>query len=330
MKLAICMESVGYLESFIEYLDTKENCPFVLLGFTDVSKLIEACKSDREIKLIVIAEERYSADLDKLKVRKIILGEGRGELPKGVTRVSRIQPVGYIYKNIMEICMEEDCLPAYPSAGKEARVIGFYSPIKRAMQTSFARALGRSLSTAYKVLYVGLEPYDGYGSFWHGWVKDVFDLICHLEDDGDKFAYRVGIVEHSKEGLFYIPTPSNGQNLIYVTVREWLLLIRKLKEMGKYDFILLDLSDAIQGVYEILRQCEIIFTVKVPGKMAMNKMQQYEFMLHFSNYDDVLDKTVSTQVPEIKTITDDGEYWTLNDWRDYIREAEEWHLGVRL
>lgn len=329
MKLAICADNYSYLESFMEYLESKENCPFELIGFTDIDKLLSALDMEQHIRIVVITEGMFSEQLEKYTVKFLVLDEGLNRDIGNAFWVDKYQPVGDIYKAIMELCLEEESLPPFSKEGKETRIIGFYSPIKRAMQTSFSLALGRSLSSRYKVLYVSFEQYAGLREFAQGdFSKDLFDLLYYLKEPAEKFAYRFSQVERRRGELSYIPPVMAGQNLVYITLREWLMFINRLKAMGRFDFILLDLSDCLQGIFEILRMCEKVFTVTVPERTAVGKLEHYEYLLQMYECGDVLDKTCRKTLPRIERLPDEGDLWTLDVWREFVRQVEIEDFGV--
>ena len=313
----------------MEYLEVRECCPFELLGFTDVDRLMSALDIQPEIRVVVISEEMFLEKLEDYEAKILILDEGLGKNARRAFWIDKYQAASDIYKAIVEVCMEEDHLPMYPTEGNSARVLGFYSPIKRAMQTSFALALGRSLSTGYKVLYVSFEQYAGLREFTRGgFGKDLFDLLYYLNEPSEKFAYRFSQIEQHRGEMSFVPPVVAGHNLVYVTLREWLQLIDRLKALGKFDFILLDLSDSLQGIFEILRQCEKIFTVTIPEGTAISKMEQYEYLLRMYECEEVLDKTLQKTLPRIEEVPDEGELWTRDVWREFVRKVEKEDLKV--
>ena len=50
-----------------------------------------------------------------------------------------------------------------------------------------------------------------------------------------------------KGNLDYIPPMRNGQNLLGITWEEWRSLFQRIEELGKYEYVILDLSESIQG-----------------------------------------------------------------------------------
>ena len=49
-----------------------------------------------------------------------------------------------------------------------------------------------------------------------------------------------------KGNLDYIPPMRNGQNLLGITWEEWRSLFQRIEELGKYEYVILDLSESIQ------------------------------------------------------------------------------------
>lgn len=329
LKLAICDKDADYVERFMSYLESQGEIPFELMGFTDIRRMERMYEEKGPIQLVVISEELYERELEKTASHTLVLTEGRGKTVVKAWQTDKYQSAREIYKTILELCIEEAEVQIAQTEESPARVLGFYSPVKRAMQTAFALALGRSLATRYRVLYVSFEPYAG----WRGFLqreggKDLFDLLYYLKEPEEKFVYRLKQVEQKMGELDYIPPVLAGQNLVYITVREWLSFLKRLKDMGKYDFILLDLSDCLQGLFEILRMCEKVFTVTMPQGTAIGKMEQYEYLLRMYECDDVIGKSVKKQVPELKAIPDDGQWWTVDGWRQFIRKVETEDLRV--
>ena len=329
MFFALCDSDAGYLERFMKYVEEKANTPFEMMGFTDVKHLAEVAGKELTLSVLVVSEELYEPALEKLATKTLVLDEGGGKTTLHALKVDKFQQVREIYKMIIELCLQEKDISLPTLMIKKTRVLGFYSPIKRAMQTSFALALGRSLATRYKVLYLSFEPYAG----WNGLLcreggKDLFDLLYYLKETKERFLYRFEQVERKVDRLCYVPPVHAGQNLVYVTTKEWLLLLSRLTDMGKFDFILLDLSDSLQGIFEILRSCEKVFTVVHKEAVSVSKVEQYEYLLRMYECDDVLEKTIQKKLPEFEAIPDEGEWWTFDNWKQFIRKIEEDDLGV--
>lgn len=112
----------------------------------------------------------------------------------------------------------------------------------------------------------------------------------------------------------------SGQNLLTVTAGEWLQLLQRITELGEYEYVILDLSESMQGLYELLRCCRKVFTLMANDKIAQSKMMQYEQMLALYEYEDVLKKTCKCRVSKIYKLPEELEQYTRGDFAEFVRE----------
>lgn len=112
----------------------------------------------------------------------------------------------------------------------------------------------------------------------------------------------------------------SGQNLLTVTAGEWPQLLQRITELGEYEYVILDLSESMQGLYELLRCCRKVFTLTANDKIAQSKMMQYEQMLALYEYEDVLKKTCKCRVSKIYKLPEELEQYTRGDFAEFVRE----------
>ena len=79
----------------------------------------------------------------------------------------------------------------------------------------------------------------------------------------------------------------------------WLNMLAILRKSGLYDYIIVDVSDFIQGTFSILRESQTIFSLIKSDSQACSKWQQYSSVLMESGYGDILNKTRTSEVPYI-------------------------------
>ena len=95
-------------------------------------------------------------------------------------------------------------------------------------------------------------------------------------------------------------------------------------ECGEYDYIILDLTNYVQGLYQILRQCSHVYTITRNDGMALAKIAHYENVLKELAYEDVLEKTRKCSFPiyrQLPVATEDLLYCELADYaRKILRE----------
>jgi hypothetical protein len=197
--------------------------------------------------------------------------------------------LGYLQKN--KVCF---------SQSTEPRIVTLYSPIKRCMQTTFGMHLAHILSKNGRTLYLNLEGYSGFDRVISGSLsKDISDFIYYVnqvsEDNSlitQNYIYRLGEVE-------MIPPVLNPCNLQDITEEMWIHALHILKTCGLYDYIVVDASDFIHGTFSILRESQVVFSLTKADEHASAKWQQYCSILEASGYEDILQKTRSTELPRV-------------------------------
>lgn len=187
--------------------------------------------------------------------------------------------------------------------GKEDKkgscIISLYSPIKRCMQTTFGMHLAQLLTQRGRVLYINLEGYSGQEYLTDGaFSKDISDFIYDINQSTkdisimiQNYIERIGEVDRIAPVL-------NPCNLQEITEEMWIHLLRTLQECGLYEYVLLDLSDFVQGRLAILQESRVIFSVKRSGAKEQAKWQQYYDVLDKTDGGHILEKTQSVVIPE--------------------------------
>ena len=90
--------------------------------------------------------------------------------------------------------------------------------------------------------------------------------------------------------------------------------------MGEYDFIVMDLSECMQGLFDVLRICQRVYTITVEDKAGCAKLTQYEKLLEQYSYEDVLEKTLKCSMPKIRRLPTDLEYYDRGELAEFVME----------
>lgn len=94
---------------------------------------------------------------------------------------------------------------------------------------------------------------------------------------------------------FILPA-SCGYDLYGIAREEWRRLLDLLDD-GQYDVILLDLSDGVQGLFDVLRRCTRIYTIVREDGFAAAKLAQYRETLERTDYSDVWERSKKLKLP---------------------------------
>ena len=176
-------------------------------------------------------------------------------------------------------------------------MIGIYSPVHRIGKTRFALRLGQKMAYHVPVLYLNLEGYSGGGHYFqHGADRDLGDLLYFLKQEREDWGLKLSSMAVRKNGMDYILPMKNEQDLRSVRGEEWIRLLDMIMEKCLYEAVILDLGDAVCGLYDILRKCDRIYTLYICESAAEAKLDQYEDNLREAGYADILAKTVKKRV----------------------------------
>ena len=149
---------------------------------------------------------------------------------------------------------------------------------------------------------------------------DMADLLYFLNTEKEKFRIRMRTMVQQLGNLDYIPPMRAGQNLLPVTAEEWTGLLEKIEDLGEYEYVILDLSESMQGLFDILRKCKKVFTSVGKDRMAERKLMQYEQLLALSEYEDVLEKTEKLDLTEIHRLPEELEQLTRGELAEVAKK----------
>lgn len=312
--MALCDTEEEYAQLMTEFLRKKKELPWKIHTYTSVQELM---KEEREgLELLVISESAYCDRVLELEAPRIVLLSESGVMRwENVCYVDKYRQAEEVLKEVLKVYMEiaDTWLPKLKRV-KEITFIGNYSPVRRAMQTSFALTMGQILAKDHATLYLNFEHYAGIAELRPGpQSPDLADLLYFLHGDPEKFGLRLRAGCRRQGDLDYIPSMKSGQNLLSVRASDWLELLRRIEDMGEYEYVILDLSESMQGLFEILRMCRAVFTLTKEDRISNSKLLQYEQLLSLYEYEDVLEKTRRLKLPRIQRLPEELEQLTRGD-----------------
>lgn len=313
-----------YAQLMTEFLRKQKNMPWELRTYTSVQELLG--RETETVTLLVVAESAYTEELMKLSPAGLVILSESGVLRWGKLRyVNKYQQaeavLNYLLETYMEI--EEVTLPRLHKSGKTV-FIGNYSPVHRGMQTSLALTMSQMLAEEHATLYLNFEHFAGLPELVPDMQTcDMADLLYFMSLDTEKFRWRIQTIKKRIGRLDYIPAMKSGQNLLTITEAEWLALLQRIEELGEYEYVILDLSESMQGLFQILRQCKKVFTITREDRIAQCKILQYEQLLSLYEYGDVLEKSKQLSLSHIRKLPEELEQLTKGDLAALVRELIE-------
>lgn len=321
--LALCDGEAEYARLMTEYMERQGNLPWNLHTYTDVERML---REEKKVDILLVAETTYCEEIKSLQPsRLIILNESGIVKHKNFRHINKYQQADQVIRELMNVYLEVavQVLPKMVS-NRRTVFLGLYSPVGRCLQTSFALTMAQLLSQRYKTLYLNFEYFAGEQELLPEVnERDLADLLYFLNSEQPKFALRLQSMAHRIGSLDYIPPMKAGHNLLSVTAREWISFLKKIEETCEYDFVVMDLSECMQGLFDVLRACSRVFMITAEDRVANNKLLQYDRLLELYSYDDVRKKTTRCAIPRIKHLPVEIEYYTRGELADYARKQIE-------
>jgi hypothetical protein len=282
--IAICDGEASYAYSLADYFNQK-NSIFFSEAFTSENSILEyAAQNFVDIMLIT---DRMSIELlNKNNIGLLVLlseYEAMKVVPNQLA-VYKYQSAATILKSIMNYYAEKDDEPL-AMLHKNCNIIGVYSPVKRSLKTSFCLTLGQILAKEKAVLYINMEEYSGFSSvLGQEYKADLSDVIYYLRQDKSNILIKLeGIVE-SLNQLDYIPPVASPMDIREVKKEEWQRLFREIRRNSKYEIIVIDFGEGVDGLLELLSECQQVY-MPIRGDYISNaKIEQFEKLLTRTGY----------------------------------------------
>lgn len=312
--LVLCDTEEEYAQLMTEFMKKHKDLPWKVHTYTRIDELIKV--EEDAVALLAVSESAYCEALQELQpLRTVILNESGRVRWEKVPCVDKYQPAEEVLRSLLQIYAETAEVPL-PRLKKSChtKFIGNYSPVHRSMQTSFALTMSQLLARDHATLYLNFEHYAGIAELTPDLqTLDMADLMYFLGAEKEKFRLRMQTMLRHVGKLDYIPPMKSGQNLLTVPAREWISLLQKIEELGEYEYVVLDLCESMQGLFDILRMCRKVFTVTREDRIAKSKLLQYEQLLGMYEYEDVLEKTQRLCLTHIQRLPEELEQLTRGD-----------------
>ena len=322
--MAICDTEEGYAFRMAEYLLEKVKLPYTLHLFTAVEEL-EKFAGREEIEILLIAESAWRL-LREEYVRKqvaqmFVLQESGEAMQEDMRCISKYQSPELVVREMLNAIADGGGWKDYPEAADTAaRMIGIYSPVKRCLQTSFALSLGQLLAKEHKTIYLNFEMYSGLGELLRReYQTDMMDVMYYFQNAREKLALRLPTIIQNAGGLDYIPPMQYSLGIKEVPGEQWLALCRDLAAIGEYEYMILDLDDGIDGLFDLLKSCQKIYTITKDDPFAQAKLGQYERMLQHEELMEISEKTVKCRFPIFRKLPDSLDMMTHGELAGYVK-----------
>lgn len=338
--LILCDREADYAQQLAAFLEKDREFPWEITVCSGTEET-QACLEEQPVQLLLIGEtlmERIKnlAERKGLPNRQIVILNESGRLQYADHQnIEKYQDAENVKRELLKlfVLLEEHAYPSLQMA-RETRLIGFYSPVRRCFQTTCALTCGRLLAGRHRVLHLSFEYFGSCPLLERaeeggekGGEKsaeenaDLAALLYYLNSEKQKFWLHLKAAVKSLENWDYICPMENGTNLPCVTLEEWQRLLDICCSLGEYDYVVLDMTDSVQGLPDLLQQCSQVFTIVREDVSSAHKLARYEKMLRKRGDSALWERTVKLKLPGVPV----RSYEFLEDYArgeiaEYLRE----------
>lgn len=325
-KLVLCDPEADYAQQMAAFLERDKDFPWEVTVYTGREGL-EHFLEGLSAEVLLLAESLVGETLPECAVGQTVLLNESGVIrfPE-IININKYQEAENVRRELLKLFVqqEEKIYPVLRSI-RETGVIGFYSPIRRCLQTGFAIAYSQLLAENGRVLYLNFEHYASLPWMDQDEEGDLAALLYYLDGEKYKFMLHMKSMLRSQGNWDYIAPMRNGTNLSCVREEDWLKLINRCRLSGEYDYIVLDLNESMQGLLNILGQCNLIYTIVKEDAVAQYKLEKYEHLLERKGCGDIKERTVKLALPIFSGLSVYPEDYTKGELAEYVIKVIKQH-----
>lgn len=300
-NFVICDQERQYAKQLLQIFSSRHAAGIQLYLFYTIEEL-QRFALQKKIHILLIAEEYSQKQREEIAAESkyVLLRENR-DLPEGEQGIFRYQSAEAIWTRIVKSVSVKKQEPVIAGLKMRGKLIGIYSPVQRIGKTRFAISLGKKLAEKEPVLYLNLEAYSGEGVYFPEKPEgNLGDLLYYQRQEKDQLGIRISTIAGQLEKLDYIYPLSCLQDLKAVKKEDWITLFGRICKECIYGKVILDLSDCVDGLFEILECCDVVYTPYTEETISRAKLMQYTENLRKTGKENILEKTVQKKLNRTK------------------------------
>lgn len=333
--LALCDGNIHYGSRLAAYLEQQKGFPLRILFYSDAGQLLK-CMPEICPQYYLLSEEIFAAlsEAGLPAYKRLFLLKKQSDTKEcdspHITTIYRYQQAGQIMRAMLAQLEEETAASFRDLKGTAgSKIIGVYTPVRRSMQTSFSILLGQLLAAEERTLYINTEGYSGFRTLLGRELKpDITDFMFLAKKEGEAFFKLLEGMIQTIGRLEYIPPASAFIDLMSVTREQWMKLLREIRRDKRFSYLVIDITEQMQGMFQILDECDIVYTIEGTDAIARAKLYEYEQLLMLMDYDGIRAKTKKKRLPSVQFTEMNFERLLYSELAGYVRGIAKEDFGV--
>ena len=318
----ICDRDLRYARHLQEYLLSEGGLACNVRILTDPGRLKGEDLQDKAL-YVILSESLRGSWTEGLDPDRILILSESGDCPEGGPAcVSKYQRARCLADALLRLPGAGDLQTgASIRHGQSLTMIGFYTPVSRALQTSLALTMGQLLSAEGPALYLNLEPCSGLSTLLGlNGGDSLTDLIYYNECAPERFPALLGSMAREVNGLFCLPPPRSAMELSSLAQDRWTGFFKAIDRVTDYRYLILDISARGDCFLETLRLCDRVYTIEREDPVSAARLSSYEDLLRRFHYEDIWTRTRRLRLPVFRELPSSMKFMTHGPLADYARE----------
>lgn len=261
-NIVICDSEEGYANHLAQWLLEKKEMNFQIHIMNDV-RLAEKFAKQQGIHILIVddgiekeARERIVSDYT-IFLYRYAASEEKG---KHVRRIFKYQSVDSIFKEVLNICMqEEDPFCFRPAKKGNRQLLAVYSPINRIGKTTFAWELARTCAKKGKTLYFSTDAYTVLPKETDEEGFSVSDLLYFAGQESCRIGIKVSAAALHDGRMQYLNPPASREDVCQTDGKEWYKATMRILEEGIYEYVVVEPEGIGRELFWFLDQCGKVF-----------------------------------------------------------------------
>ena len=285
--LVICDPDERYLKRLDGFLRDSLSIAFDIVGFTKAASLKDF--KQKEEALLIISQSLFKVNAVKGFKNILILDERPSQFAEDdvdfgmdeeaiVRHTIKFQSSEKIAESILAMCLEMPNLSASgirKSLKNRMKIIGFYTPDRRIVQTGCALKLSEELGHREKLLFLCNDPYCIDKTLRGGeFDENLSDLMYYAQCEDERFAIYLEKIKKRKGSFEYLPLP--GGQIRDCEGEDYIKLLRKIEESADIQILIADFSEPVKNLPEVLKMCDLLITLSDKGEGCEERIRLFK------------------------------------------------------
>ena len=273
------------------YLNANSGFMFNVLAFYDEVRFRDFCLKERP-ELLLITEYDMDKAVDISFAETIFLSETATRTEGKSCFVYKYQSGERIEKEILGFLSASEHISRIVNRKNKMKVISVYSPYPRSDSSRKVIEHSRKLAMRNRTLYISLEPHPALEYLVDkNFSDDMTDLIYHMKSNSSNMGMILSKMTVHVGELDVLPSFRGQEDLIEIPFEDWKELLDHIEKETDYEYVVVDLSDAVRGLYGLLNASDRIITVSEDNDISHYRYLRYEESLKNAGMEDVMKKT---------------------------------------